>query len=145
MKKEVTLAIAIGFTLGLIITYGVWIANKSLKTTPTPSPTPTQTTPAPVNNIPTTTNSLQLSISTPDDELLTNTDTTTISGQTVPGATVSVIYESGEALLVADDKGKFSQDIPLDGGYNQISISAFDTKGNSATQNLLVTYTSQKI
>ena len=31
MKKEILIAILIGFILGLIITFGIWTANKSLK------------------------------------------------------------------------------------------------------------------
>ncbi|MCJ7829738.1 hypothetical protein MUP50_01460, partial [Patescibacteria group bacterium] len=31
MKKEILIAIIIGFVLGLVITFGIWTANKSLK------------------------------------------------------------------------------------------------------------------
>ena len=37
MKKELVLAITIGFILGLIITGGIYVANKSLKNLPRPS------------------------------------------------------------------------------------------------------------
>ncbi len=38
MRKEVLVAIIIGFGLGLVITFGIWTANKALKTAAPPTP-----------------------------------------------------------------------------------------------------------
>jgi hypothetical protein len=148
MKKEVFLAISIGFILGLIITFGIWTANKSLKQTSPGTPTPTQTI-AQISQAPTPTsmpsNQISLNISSPANEILTNASTTNLSGKTVPGAFVAVLFESGETILTASSTGDFSFDIPLEGGFNRISVRAYDQNGQSSTQNLIVTYTTQKI
>ena len=144
MKKEVILAIAIGFVLGLIITFGIWTANKSLKqlpkTTPTPSPAEAQALASPTPSSSTT-----LTLTSPDDELLTNQNSITVSGTTFPNATVTITYELGEQIVTADTSGKFSIDVNLDGGYNTITATAFDAAGNSASQSITVTYTTSKI
>lgn len=149
MKREVILAIVIGFGLGLVITLGIWVANKSLKNLPqTAQPTPESTlTP---NASPTTTQSptgtLSLSISAPEDESLASTNKTTLSGKTAAGAAVTVTYEGGQTILTADaTSGEFTFEAPLIAGYNVITVTALDATGQSATQTLTVTYTTAKI
>lgn len=154
MKKEVFLAIAIGFALGLVITFGIWTANKSLATLNKNSPaTPTPINPAPggtganVTPVPNTANSgaFSLQITSPDDEAFTNTATATVSGKTSPGATVVVTYEGDQAILLADVSGNFSTTLDLVAGYNQITATAYDKSGQSASQNITVTYSTAKI
>lgn len=146
MKKEVFLAIAIGFALGLVITFGIWTANKSLanvKTQPKPTETPqTEITPLPTG---VTTSSSALTISAPEDETLTNQNKITVSGKTYPAATVVVTYEDDEQVVLADATGQFSTIVDLIAGYNIINITAFDDKGAEATQMLTITYSTAKI
>ena len=147
MKKEVFLAISIGFVLGLLITFGIWTANKNLKPVPSSltdriSPTPL---PSPVPGTPSAA-SVTLTITSPkQDELLTNSNQLTLSGQTQAGNTVAVLHESGQKLLTADSSGNFSLDLTLEGGYNRLNIISFDSAGNSASRELLITYSTQKI
>lgn len=149
MKKEVFLAISIGFILGLIITFGIWTANKSLKKpsgaisqSPTPSVANNNTAPIPTSS---PVNKITLNITSPVDESLSATQTVNLVGKTVPDATVAVLFETGETILTASPTGDFTFEIPLDGGYNRISVRAYDQNGNSSTQNLIVSYTTQKI
>jgi hypothetical protein len=137
MKKEVLLAIGVGFGLGLVITFGIWTANKSLKqakiqATPLPSPTP-----AIVNELPTIN---KLTIDSPEDESISNASSITVSGTTTPKAVVSIVYEEDETIVEADDKGAFSTKIDLIGGYNTIIISDQEN-----TETRVVTYTTTKI
>ncbi len=143
MKKEVFLAISIGFILGLIITFGIWTANKSLKQAAKPTPTPEAMATSPTPSAAPST--LSLNITAPDDETLTNSATITLTGTTAPNADIAVLYEIGQTIIQADQNGKFSFDVPLDGGYNRITVTAYDQNGNTATQKLTVTYTTQKI
>lgn len=146
MKKEVILAIAIGFALGLVITFGIWTANKSLKNLPqagiSPTPSPTAaSSPAPNNEV---TNN-QLTISSPDDETLLNTDTVVVSGQTTANSTLLVISEQDEQVTAADTSGNFSLVVDLVAGYNVITVYAYDTAGNESSKSLTVTYTTAKL
>lgn len=148
MKKEVFLAITIGFVLGLIITFGIWTANKSLKGLSSQKQIAQSPTPSPKTVTPTTqplANALPLSITTPDDESVTNTPKTTLSGMTLPNSVVAMTFEGGEQILESDSTGNFSIDIDLEGGYNHIQVTVFDKTGNSTSQTLIVTYTTAKI
>lgn len=153
MKKEVFFAITIGFILGLVITFGVWTANKSLKQLPQSgksTPSPTQTTsvspsiqPAAIS--PTPTSSLPLTLSTPDDESISNKDTVTLTGKTSPGAVVSIISETTQTIISPDKTGTFTAPVTLDSGYNTIRVVATDPSGNSASKTLTITFTTAKI
>jgi predicted phage tail protein len=148
MKKEVFLAITIGFGLGLIITLGIWVANRSLKNLPTT----TQATPTPEAVIEETTTettpsnqALTLNITTPEDESLAATNKTTLTGKTVANAAVTITYEDGQTIITAGTDGAFTFEVPLVSGYNVITVTAFNSTGQSATQTLTVTYTTAKI
>ena len=148
MRKEVLIAIVIGFALGLLITYGIWTANRAIKEatanndvasekitseniTPTPGPT---------------VNKLALSITTPEDNDLVNKQKIEVSGTTVPNAIVVVTYPDGESIISAGADGKFTTNINLDAGSNDLGITAFDTQtGNEASQNLTVVFSTAEI
>jgi hypothetical protein len=149
MKKEVFLAVMVGFVLGLIITFGIWTANNSLKNQSRPStagtgqnisPTPAETQPAQ------TVTAIPLNFTAPaEDETLVSTNALTLTGKTAPGAVVAIMRENEQDLVTADDNGNFSLDITLDGGYNRINATAFDKNGNTAKASFLITYTTSKI
>jgi hypothetical protein len=146
MKKEVFLAVSVGFILGLLITFGIWTANRSLKPnvrppvtslspTAVPSPQAGQSASSPVN----------ITITAPEDETLSGSDVVTLTGKTTPGAAVAVLYETGQNIVAADSSGDFSLDIKLEGGYNFITAAAYDQNGNQNTREILVTYSTSKI
>jgi len=144
MKKEVFLAVFVGFVLGLIITFGIWTANKSLRTpppvvTPTPEVSPSPT-PASQNS-----SAVSLTVTSPEDESISSDSTITLTGKTGPGLPVSVTWENSQTLIVSDATGNFEADIKLEGGYNRLTVTVTDASGNSATKELLVTYTTSKI
>ncbi len=148
MNKEVFLAVSVGFILGLIITFGIWTANNSLKNHPLGKPaiSAAKVSPSPSAQVsPTPPPQLAISFTSPDDESLFSSDSLTVTGKTVPNAVVALTYDTGENILTADTTGAFSADIKLDGGYNRITATAFDQNGHSGVAKLLVTYTTSKI
>jgi hypothetical protein len=60
--------------------------------------------------------------------------TVTVTGQTVPGATVSINDQAG----IADASGNFSIPISLDAGPNAIDVVATDDNGNQGEVLLMV-------
>lgn len=148
MKKEVLVAIGVGFGLGLVITFGIWTANKSLKqlgtpkiaTSPLPSPSPTpQATDTPKT-------ASDLVITSPENEALVNKSNLTVTGKFLPKSAVTVTYEDDETIVETDASGNFSADIDLIGGYNTIVVTGIDlSTGVESTQTLIVTYTTAKI
>jgi hypothetical protein len=77
-----------------------------------------------------------LSIESPEDGLVTETPTVTVSGLTEPGATLAV----NGVYAVVDDSGDFSCVIALLDGENTITATATDASGNSAEASVDVTY-----
>lgn len=140
MRKEVLIAIIIGFALGLVITFGIWTANKALKETApkkeevpvptlTPTPTPTQV----------------LVVSSPEDNSISDKEKIEVSGKTSPKAVVVVLYGEGEKIIEADEEGNFSSEITLTGGANEITISAYDKDGNEVSKSLTVVYSTAEL
>lgn len=149
MKKEVIIAIAVGFGLGLIITFGIWTAQKSLKKIkaptllPTPSPVSQVASPSPTP--PVVANS-SLVVTSPEDESLVNTDTINITGKASPKSVISVTFEDGQMLAEADSVGNFTVGVDLIGGYNTIVVTATDPlTGIESGQTLVVTYSTAKL
>ncbi len=144
MKKEILIAIIIGFVLGLVITFGIWTANKSLKEGSTNQPQETVEN----NNNPTPTQTqekMQLTIISPEDNDLVNQEKVQIVGKTSPGAEVAAAYPDGEKIIEADENGDFTLDITLVGGGNEITISAFDNQNNEISKTLNLVYSTAEI
>jgi len=148
MKKEVLIAIVIGFGLGLVITFGAWQVNKSLKEiAPKQELSPSQTqqetqeekTPSP------TPAQLSLTITSPEDNSIINKEKVSISGKTSSKATVVIIYEEGEKIIETDENGDFTSEITLVGGANEVTVSAYDKEGNEATKTLNLVYSTAEI
>lgn len=136
MKKEVVLAIIIGFGLGLLITFGIYTARTALQNQPSPTPSPLVSPEA---------TGAALTVSYPPDEALLDTEKITLEGKTVPHSTVAIVATAGEYLATADEEGNFSVDIELDGGANRIDITSFTPDGSTATLTLTVVYSTAKI
>ncbi len=150
MKKEVLVAIGVGFGLGLVITFGIWTANKSLKQLGTPkiaaSPLPVLSSPFPTPNSDTPKVTSDLTISSPENEALVNKSSLSVTGKFLPNSAVAITFEDDETIVETDATGNFSADIVLIGGYNTIVVTGIDfTTGVESTQTLVVTYTTAKI
>lgn len=142
MRKEVIIAIILGFALGLVITFGIWKANKALKkeeveevpvvveqVTPEPTPIPV----------------FALEIFSPIDEAIVDEDSLTITGKTSPGAVVAVISEEGEEIVEVDTAGNFEVEVELVSGINEFEITAFGEEGDEATQEISVVFSTAEI
>ncbi len=138
MKKEVVIAISIGVFIGLIFTYGIWLANKSLKEAgiakPTPTPKITEISPTqePINSV--------LTINSPVDSLLTNQKSIIVSGTRLPDHTLVILSENFQYILPATTSSKFEQSVSLDAGYNRLKIISIDKDGKLEKIDRLVTY-----
>ncbi len=150
MKKELGIAIFIGVFLGFGLSAFFWIKNKS-KPTVNNLTSQNQTTPTEAAQTSPTSSSetsedkeISLEISSPANEIISETENLTIKGKTLPNATVVIIWEEGADILVADKSGLFETEIELIGGENKINISAYDDQGNKTAQTLTVTYSTAK-
>ena len=147
MKKELIIAIFIGILLGFGLSAFFWARNNKeipLLSSRNPKPTETENLPSPVPTKPVKEESVTLTINQPENEIVTSVESLEIEGTTLPNATVIIIWEEGEDILVADKSGQFESVIELIGGENTINISAYDNQGNQSAQTLTVTYSTAK-
>jgi hypothetical protein len=135
MKKEVILAILSGFAIGLIITFGIYTAQKSLQNKQTgaePTTSPQATTEPETQHT--------LTLISPGNETVHQQETITLEGKTSPQATVAIVTEEEEKIITADNQGQFATEITLKGGANTITATAFTSNGNQAKANLNLIY-----
>lgn len=143
MRKEVIFAIVIGFTLGLVITFGIWTANKAIKQAQTEQPS-SETEQIPETPAPTP-QEITLTITSPENNDLVSTENIEVSGKTSPGAIVVVIYQGGERVVEAEANGNFSAKIALVAGANEITVTAIDEEDNEASKTLNLVYSTAEI
>jgi len=144
MRREIIFAIILGIILGGVILYGLRLANnatKNLDSNPAVSPTPAETaqiTSAPSNN------QSPIVISSPQDNSVSITDKIILSGVGPANSELALLTEKSEDFIKTDDQGRFSLEIPLVGGENEITVSALiDDQIKSTT--ITIIYTSAKI
>lgn len=142
MRKEVLIAIIIGFVLGLVITFGVWTANKAMKEGPTTAQLPEETQQTPT---PSPTLGIDLEISSPTDNAVSDKEKVDVAGKTSPAATVVILFQEGEKIIEADNNGNFSTEITLVGGNNEITISSIDSQGKEITKTISVVFSTAEI
>jgi hypothetical protein len=142
MRKEVIIAILLGFVVGLFIAYGIYTANKAVKDTKITQPISTnnESLPSPAPGL-----TFSLTLNEPEDNIVLNSDTATVSGQTEPKTVVAVMGEEGEELILSDEQGLFSTSLELIGGLNQIKVVAVDTNGNKQEKEINVIYSTADI
>lgn len=142
MKKEIIIAIVIGFALGLLITFGIWTANKAIKNKPTPTEETELITP--IEPTPTATE-FSLTIISPEDDSLINTSKVELKGSTVANAVIVIAEENGEKIIEADEEGSFATELALIAGTNEIKITAFNSEGDEVSKTLSLVYSTKEI
>lgn len=125
MKKEVLIAVLVGLTMGLIITYGVYRVRVS-GSNPHPGPN-LQTSPEPSSEAP----SAILSISSPLEGAVLSATELTVSGTTLPQAFVVIFVNDIEHITTADATGNFSVSVTLTDGANIINVVVAGNDGKT--------------
>jgi hypothetical protein len=141
MKKEVLIAIIIGFALGLIITYGVHTAQQSIT-----NRDQQQEVPKTESLLPSLNTTHHLNITSPTTYQLTSTSPFNVSGITSPNSIIAVIAATSEEAVVADPQGNFSAAINLEPGENFIKIVSYlESSGESVEQTVSIVYSTAKL
>lgn len=139
-RKEITLAIIIGLVIALIIAGGIYRAKTAIQNFDPQSIIPQKK--SDVSNIPDQNNEkkLFLELITPDNTV-TDKDTFTISGKTLPKTYLAITTESNDYLIVPNDVGNFSQEVKLIKGANLLTVTVFTQDGDKVEESLSVVYT----
>lgn len=134
MRKEVLWAAIIGISFGLIIAFGVYRINSTIK----PEISNPENTPSPQKN----NSEFKITLDKPENDDVVTQDTISVSGITKPLSWITVSGEDSDYILQSDDQGIFLQDVDLISGVNQIKVTAFDPEGNQSIEKVLVVYSS---
>ncbi len=142
MKKEILIAIVIGFALGLLITFGIWTANKAIQTKREAPPEQEaaetlEPTPTPIG--------ISLDISSPEENALVDTSEIEFKGSSVPEAIIIIATERGEKIIEADENGSFATEIGLIRGINEIQVIAFSPEGEKTSKTVNIVYSTAEI
>jgi len=141
MKKEVILAIVIGFGIGLLITFGIYTARTALDQKQTDDQIAASL--PPVSDDQTT--SSTLIINTPANESLLDSDTVPLEGKSAPNSVVTIISSLENQIIPTQADGIFKTEIELEGGLNQIVISAFNESGEKTSTQLSLVFSTADI
>lgn len=140
MRKEILLAIVIGLLVGLVLTYGFYLASSAMRRPPTNSPD-SQTT---QQQNPDPSAGGALSVVSPVDESVQTSQRVTIAGTTIANSFVVIFVNEEEHITTADSSGNFSIEAELDLGSNVITIHAIDEDGNkTVVERTVVVVTSE--
>lgn len=126
MKKEFIFAILVGLVMGLFITYGIYYSQRS---TEQEQVTTTMEQLEKTETEPDSNASGQLTIYSPEDEIITAETTTDVTGKTLPQAFVVIFVNDKPILTQADETGNFAKEINLQKLANIIRIYAIDNDG----------------
>ncbi len=152
MRKEVLVAIFLGIILGLLVVGGIWWNSKgSQKNSEVIVPEEEQESTLENKDedkeaFPQQQKSaIFLGINYPEEGAIIDTEEVKVSGETIPGAVVVLIYPEGETIITANDKGLFEGTVVLTGGANEIKVSAYDHQGNKKEALLTIVYSTAKL
>jgi hypothetical protein len=133
MKREVLFAIIVGFSLGLVITFGIYRAQKSIQNA-TQDNNEEQETEVEIAS------DHVLTITQPNDGEIVDTDILSVSGVTTAGSLVSVVTNDDQVAVEADEFGNFSAQVEVSAGANEVIVSSFDKAGNQISKTLTVVF-----
>ncbi len=141
-RKEITIAIVIGLLVGLVVVGGIIRARTALSniTPPEVSFNKKKAKPSPEPD----TQDPFLTHTTEDNQVLSE-DSLTLVGTTLADTYIVILGEKSEYIIVPSDTGHFSQDVALVTGANTITITSYETDGNSQEQTLNIVYTTAEI
>lgn len=144
MRKEVLIAIIIGFGLGLLITFGLYYAQNSIKEAGQIQSPLAETK---ETNVPTSSPEIApiLSLTSPIDDSISKENKISVSGTTSPLSWILILTEKGEKLIQADQKGNFETEANLISGENEIEVRSYSDKGEVTSKTSTVVYSTAEI
>lgn len=144
MKKDVLVALIIGFSIGaLIALLAVRLPALLEKSESSKETTAEKVEPTP--KVIVGKNEVKLEVTSPTDKSIVTEDKITISGKT--DATNTLIMETPDEskILEPDKDGKFSADLTLNEGGNSIYLTAVNDQGEETAKTLTLFYTTEKL
>lgn len=128
MKKEILIAIFVGLSMGLIITFGIYRVTNSFTQKPLTDLTPPTDKPS-VTTAPTV-----LALHSPEDGLVQEENTLTITGTTIPETYIVLFVNDTDYISTSDQSGNFSFKATLVDGPNIIRVHVINDDGTTIVE-----------
>jgi hypothetical protein len=139
MKKEIIIAILLGLSLGLFITYGLYRTRNAADTNQTLTIEDT------LNSSPEIEVLSTLVLHSPEDESIVENPEVPIAGDTEPNNFVVIFVNEEEFITTADETGAFSISTELEAGSNVIIVYSIDEDGNQTIEERVVIYSTRPL
>lgn len=140
MKKEVVLAVILGIIFGLVITFGIYTANKALRNRQQNTTENTQDQPS------SSASATQVTqIIAPEDGEIVSANTVRLTGTTFPNADVVIFVEDVDYVTTSDTTGNFSAELTLTGGSNVITTTVTSKDGKQETDQRVVVFSTANL
>lgn len=138
MRKEILLAVFVGITLGLMITFGIYQNSENAKSGQDSN------TDQLINNVVSTQSATiqdpQLVINSPEEDFLSGEEELIVSGSGIPDSFVVILVNDVESISNTDESGNFSIKVKLIKGGNLIEINSIDEDGKQISKQRTVIY-----
>lgn len=139
MKAERIVLSIIAILIGLFVAGTVFFVYQITQNKNTEKKEEISILPSPT---PSTTTSL-LSVSSPENESVTNQKIIEIKGKGPRNATIIIATENGHHALRTSDNGDFSEEITLDSGVNILQVTALTDDGQEASIVHTISYSTE--
>jgi hypothetical protein len=140
MRKEIIFAVILGGVIGIVVAFGIWRANSSIKVN---QKAETQN----ANEYPESSKianqaELGIALAKPEDKEVVTDENIEITGITRPGSYVLLTTEDNDLITTPDQNGAFSFNTTVNPTANQIILTSIN--GNSITsKKLVIVYSSE--
>jgi len=144
MKKDVVVAVVVGFILGAVVAVGFVNLPKLLqKGTQLAADVPSSKISPTIS--PTLTPSAGLIVTEPTNESIVAKNSVNIIGKTKANNTLVAVSDLDGVIKTASDDGSFSIPFKLSEGGNKIYIASYDKAGIAQTNILTLFYTAEEL
>lgn len=136
MKGEKIVIAFIAVSIGILVAgvaFFLYQTTKILPSTKTKTISISSPTSTPIPSV-------FLTVDRPRDEEVSDKKIVTISGKTVPSATIVISTQSTDQVITPASNGNFSTTLAIDDGENQIEITSIASNGEEARIVRTVTY-----
>lgn len=140
MKAERLILSLVAIVIGLLVAGGAFYLYQMTKTLP-----PQETKAITVNRpTPTPDTGNFLAINSPQDKIVVNKKTISISGKTLPGTTLVISSESDDQVILPASSGSFSASHTIGDDSTLIAITAIFPNGEEETVLRTVNFTTEE-
>lgn len=135
MKTEKVVLAFIAIIVGLLVAFIGFFIYQSTRAIPSSKiPTLSVAKPTPTPKL-----AIFLTVTSPENESVTNKRTISLSGQTTPDATIVVTTNSEDQVVTPAANGNYSITVNLLDGVNRVVLTAIASNGDEVQKTLTIT------